>query len=71
MNDPFYDGTSIVKIIMDACNPDTKVGFQALRDKIAKTKSSAFYYYITKMLEHISGTYETIVDPRETYDSLL
>ena len=58
----FYDGHSMVKIIIDACNPDTKVGVQGLRNKIAKTKSSAFEHDITKMLQHVSGACEKIVD---------
>ena len=42
-----------------------------LRNKIAKTKSSAFQHDVTKVLEHVSGAYETIVNLGETYDSLL
>ena len=42
-----------------------------MRDKIVRTKSSAFQDDIAKTLEYVSGTYETIACLGETCDSLI
>ena len=67
----FYDGLMICKIVMDICNPETKVGVQVLRNKIAETKSATFKHKIPDMLEHIKSTMDLIEEMGETHDNLL
>ena len=67
----FYDGAMICKIVMDLCNPETKVGAQSLRDKITEAKSATFKHKIPDMLEHIKSTTDLIEDMGETHDNLL
>ena len=38
----YLDGVIMVKVLIDYCNPDTKVSIHILRTKISKTKPAAF-----------------------------
>ena len=69
--DEFFDGAMMVKLSMDACDPETKVTIQMLRSKITGTKSAEFHHNVMKMLDHISSTMNLITELGETHDSLL
>ena len=67
----FYEGGTMMKLIMDTCNPQTKVGVQNLRDKIAQAKSADFGHDVGKMMTYIKEQMTLIHEMRETHDSLL
>ena len=67
----FFDGLMIVFLIMTTCDPDTKVGVQALCDKITNTKSATFQHNVPNMLAHVKSTMDLIEEMGETYDILL
>ena len=61
----------ICKIVIDLCNPSTKVGAQSLRDKIIQTKLIIFRHKIPGILEYVKLTIDLIRSIGKTYDSLL
>ena len=69
--DVFYDGPMIIKVMRDACNPDTKVGVQVLRNKITNANSAGYAHDIPKMLKDIKMNMDLIRDLGETHDNLL
>ena len=71
MGEDFYDRVMMSYLLMDTCNPETKVSIQVLHNKITGTKSADYSYEVPKILDHISSTMDLITELGETYDSLL
>ena len=67
----FYDGALIIKIIIDMCTPETKVGVQSLRVKISETKSESFRNNMPGMLEHVKKTMDVIEAMGKTHENIL
>ena len=61
----------MLHLVIVECNPETKVGVQALRCKISNSKSAMFDNCVSKMMEHIAITMMLITDQGETYDNLM
>ena len=58
-------------VVMSMCDPNAKVGAQALRDNIAQTTAADFQKDMARMLEHIQTTVDLIKDMGETHACLL
>ena len=57
-----YDGPTILHILMSSVNPNTRVGFTGLKEKIRAAKMGAFNHNVKDLLTDIGSNYNMIVE---------
>jgi len=74
-----YDGPSILFLLMESVNPNTRVGVSDLKAKIRTTRMEAFEHNVSDMLDEIESSYNQITElgykhddiVMDTFDSIL
>ena len=69
--DDFYDGVTMLQILVEKVKPSTRVGIFALKDKIRATRSVNSKHNIGGMLDHINDTYYDIVRSVGNYKEMI
>jgi hypothetical protein len=57
----FYDGVTMLQILVEKVKPSTRVGIIALKDKIRAARLANFNHNVCDMLDHMNDTYLEIV----------
>ena len=57
----FYDGVTMLQILVEKVKPSTRVGIIALKDKIRASRLANFNHNVCDMLDHMNDTYLEIV----------
>ena len=71
IGDDFYDGPTMLKMLMDDVNPDARVGVSDLKSSIRKARLPAFQHNVFNMLSNMKNNYDLIIEAGETHDDFI
>ena len=67
----FYDGVTMLQILVEKVKPSTRVGIIALKDKIRASRLANFNHNVCDMLDHMNDTYLEIVRSGGKHDDMI
>jgi hypothetical protein len=67
----FYDGVTMLQILVEKVKPSTRVGIIALKDKIRACRLANFNHNVSDMLDHMNDTYLEIVRSGGKHDDMI
>ena len=67
----FYDGVTMLQILVEKVKPSTRVGIIALKDKIRASHLANFNHNVSDMLDHMNDTYLEIVRSGGKHDDMI
>ena len=57
VGEEFYDGVTMLQLLVEKVKPSTRVGIIDLKDKIRAAKLANFSHSVSDMLDHMNDTY--------------
>jgi hypothetical protein len=67
----FYDGVTMLQILVEKVKPSTRVGRVALKDKIRNSKLANFSHNVCDMLDHMNDNYNEIVRSGGSHEDMV
>ena len=67
----FDDGPTMLKLLMDECNPSIRVGVESLKLKIENTRLQQHNNDVSKCMQSIQTNYRLILEAEGTHDNLI
>ena len=65
------DGPTILWILMQTCNPSTRVGVSELKEELRSATSAKFNHDIQKLTDFMSSKYREIKDKGQTHEDII
>jgi hypothetical protein len=67
----FYDGVTMLQILVEKVKPSTRVGRVALKDKIRNSKLANFNHNVCDMLDHMNDNYNEIIRSGGSHEDMV
>ena len=67
----FYDGPTMLQILIETVKPSLRTGIADLKDKLRGSKLSTFKYNVKKMTDKMQGTYNEILKHGQTHEDFI
>jgi hypothetical protein len=67
----FYDGVTMLQILVEKVKPSTRVGRVALKDKIRNSKLANFNHNVCDMLDHMNDNYNEIIKSGGSHEDMV
>ena len=67
----FDDSPTMLKILLDDCNPSTRVGVEDLKKKIEGARLANFKHNVSKCMDYIKSNYKLILEAEATHDNIV
>jgi hypothetical protein len=67
----FYDGVTMLQIIMEKVKPSTRVGVEDLKDLLSECRLANYNHDVGKMLDQMETTYNEILRSNSTHQDYL
>ena len=65
------DGPTILRILMQTCNPSTRVGISELKEELRGANSAKFGYNILKLTDFMSSKYREIKEKGHGHEDMI
>ena len=69
--DAFYDGPTILYILLASVNPSTRVGVSKLKETIRNTRLEKFVFKIDDMISNMESNYNLIIERGHKHDDIV
>jgi hypothetical protein len=67
----FYDGVTMLQLLVEKVKPSTRVGRVALKDKIRNSKLANFNHNVCDMLDHMNDNYLEIIKSGGSHEDMV
>ena len=67
----FNDGPTMLKILVDICNPTVRVGVETYKKKIENTRLNQYSHNVSSCMESIVTNYNMILEQEGSHDNII